>query len=305
MSYVSQGSAPLLYREGLRKDFRDDYDMYEPEHPAFIRTGTTDKPEVSATIFTSLSRMYEVDDGESPVFERPVPGPKVSAVDKEFAVGVQIGRKAIEDDLYGKLKQSAKWLAHAARMTYEYRAAAFLDDAFSGSTFLGVDGKKLCATDHTFLNAAGTWSNAAATPVGFSVTGVTALLDLAMLAKDHNGDPIKVMPDTVIIGNNAADYHKALQIFGSDKDPFTANNADNAIKKRMPKPKIEISRFKTSTKSYFMIDSKLNDAWFLVRRAVNMHDWKDEKTGAIMAKVDTRFIIWFVDPRGWYGSNPS
>ena len=143
---VTVGAFNALIRPGLRKDFRDNYDKYgEEEWKGFLKAGTMDSPEVHATIFTGISRMYEQDDLESVTFSTPKLGPKVAGVDKEFGVGVAIGRKIMEDDQYGKMKEAGKWLSNAARQTYEYRAAGFLDDAFAGSTYKGVDALALCS----------------------------------------------------------------------------------------------------------------------------------------------------------------
>lgn len=301
----TQGAFNLLFRSGLRRDFRDSYNEYETEYNTFLNVGTTETPEVAATIMTGLSRLIELDDGEPVSFESPKIGPKVMGVDKEFGIGVQISRKTVEDDQYGKMKQSAKWLAHAARMCYEYRGAGFLDDAFTGTTYKGIDNLALCSTSHTFLNASGNWANRLTQEVGFSMAGVTAMIDLFATLKDHNGDPIKMWPDTCIIGNNTGDFHRAENIFSNSKEPYTADNTDNVVAKRFKGMKIVVSRFKSSLKSYFMVNSKYNDANFLVRRPVKMEDDFDFLTGAMLAKVTTRFLIWFVDPRGWVGANPS
>jgi hypothetical protein len=300
-----QGAFNLLFRAGLRKDFRDNYDAYEVEHTEFLKSGTMDTPEMSATIMTGPSRMVEWGDGAPISYADLKMGPKVMGVDKQFALGIALTRKAVQDDQYGKLKGGAKYLAWAARMTQEYRSAQFLDDAFTGTNFLGIDGLKLCATTHTFLNAAGTWANTPSAPVGLSITGITQLTDLAMIQKDHNGDPMKVSPGKLIIGNSSAQYNKALQIFGSALEPYTAENQDNAIKKRFGGTKVVVSRFMTSTTNYFMVDDRWNDAWFMVRSPVRMEDDFDFNTKAALYSADQRFMIWFVDPRGWYGSNPS
>jgi hypothetical protein len=298
-----QGAFNLLFRPGLRDNFLDSYENYESEYPVYLKQDTMDTPEQSASIIAGLSRLYERADGEPITYDTPKMGPKVMGVDKEFALGFMLTRKTVEDDQYGKANQSAKWLGHAANMTKEYRSAALLDDAFAGATFKGIDNLSLCNTAHTLLNSNKTVSNALATPVGVSVTGITAMFDLAQVMKDENGDPIKVFPDTLLIGNSAGDLQRAMQIFGSDKEPFTAENQDNAIKKRLSAPKIQISRFKASTKPWFMIDSKWNDAHFVTRRPVEFDDDFDFNTDAALYKVTTRFLIWFVDWRGWLGSN--
>lgn len=302
---VVQGAFNLLFRPGLRADFRDSYDMYEPEYPDFLRVSSSDEPEHAATIMTGLNRLVERGDGEPITYFDPKMGPKVIGVDKEFAAGFMITRRTVEDDKYGKANQGARWLAHAARMTYEYRAAALLDDAFTGNFFRGIDNLPLIHTAHTLLNSGTTVANRPAADVAFSVAGMTAIFDLAQLAKDENGDPMRTFPDTIIIGNNAGDYNTALAIFNSTLEPFTANNTDNVTRRRMPKPKLVISHFKSNPRSYFLVDSRLNDAHMVIRRRTEFDDTFDFETDAAKYKASTRFLVWFVDWKGWWGANPT
>lgn len=300
------GPFNILLRPGLRKNFLDKWDQGEVEYSQFLRTDTTSLPEQSASIMTGPARMLELGDGEGVTYEDAKMGPKVMGVDREFGLGFSIGKRLMEDDQYGVANQSARWLADAGRKTSEYRSAALLDDAFTGTNFKGIDALALCSTAHTLIGNSGlTVPNRPAADVGLSVTGITAALDLFMQIKDENGDPISMFPNKVIIGNNSGDLHRAMQIFGSDKEPFTAENQDNAIKKRMPSPKIVISRFKLSSKSYFLVDEKYNDAWYLTRRAMTFEDSHDFGTGAALFKATTRFLIWFVSWRGWVGVNPT
>lgn len=296
----------LLARPGLRKDFRDKYQEHATQFTQFLNVGTTDVPEVAASLFTGPSRFYEKGDLESVRYEKMKLGPKVAAIDKEFGLGIAVGRKIWEDDMYGKIREVPKHIAHAARMTDEYRSAQFLDDAFAGNTFKGYDGLAWCTASHTFINKPGSlWSNYAGT-VSFSLAGVVAIQDLFLTLKDHNGDPISYMPNMFVIGANTGDWHRALQIFGTDKEPFTAENQDNAVKKTLGgNTKIVLSQFKASLKSYFGVNTTLNDAHFLRKRPVQLEDDDDFHTGSLLFKGTTRFLIWGVDPRGWAGANPA
>lgn len=300
-----QGAFNALFRPGLRADFRDSYQEYEPEYNQFLRESTTTLPETRATIIAGLSRFFERYDGEPLTYDTPKQGPVVAGVDKEFALGFMITKRTVEDDQYNKANQSAKWLGHAANMTKEYRSAALLDDAFSGTLFKGIDNLSLINTAHTLINSDATVANQPSSQFGVSMTGVTTFFDLAQQMKDENGDPMKMFPDTIVISNNAPDWHRALQIFGTDKEPFTAENQENAIRKRLPTPKIVVSRYKSSTRSWFMVDSKLNDAHFVTRRALTFDDDFDFNTDAALYKATMRFLIWFVDWRGWLGANPT
>lgn len=302
-----QGSLSVLFRPGIDKNFRDSFQLFEKQYSQFLKVGNMDLPEIRATILTGFNRLVEIGDGEAITYDTLKMGNVVQGIDREFGLGYMVTKKTVEDDLYGKANQGAKYLAEAAQLTMEYRSAALLDDAFTGATFLGIDGLKLCSTAHTLINSTSTVANAPATNVGLSVTGVNALLDLAMTAKNENGDPIIVNPTKMIISNSSGELNKARQIWGSDLEPFTAENQKNPLKDRFPGliNNIIVSRYKSSAKSYFLVDEKLNDAWFLSKRPVTMEDSDDFDTGALKVKATTRFLIWFVDWRGWYGANPS
>lgn len=300
-----QGAFNALFRKGLRDDFRDKYQSYEPQFSKFLKTGTMDMPEIRAAVITGFNRFVERKDGERFTLDTPTISNVVQGVDREFGLGYMLTRKTVEDDQYGKANQASKWLAHAANMTKEYRAAEFLDDFFTGSTFKGFDNAEFGKADHALLNSDSTVGNIPSSPVQFSLAGVTALMNLAMLLKDENGDPIQSDIDKFIIGNDAGILHRSIQIFGSDKEPFTADNQDNAIKKRLGQPEVIRSVYKTSTQSYFGIDTKLYDTWFLMKREITFNDDFDTYIDAAIYTASMRFLIWGVDWRGWYGANPS
>ena len=298
-----QGDLALLFRSGLRSDFRDTFNEHVTQYSQYLKVGSMGGPEQEATIIAGLRRLLELGDGEPITYEDIVLGPKVSGVDKEFGLGFTLTRKTVEDDQYSKANQGAKWLAHATQMTYEFRSGALLDDAFAGATFKGIDSKPLCDVAHTAIgdpNAA-TWANEPTNPIGFSIAGINALLNLQEGTVDHNGDPIITSPDTVIY--NPSQITKALQIFGSKLEPFTTDNQDNVIgQTRLAGVRHIVKRFVTNTTHYFLFDSKMNDAHFLLRRKADFKDETDFDTGAAKFKTTTRFLIWFVDPRGWTGS---
>lgn len=303
---ITRGAFNLLFRPGLRKDFRDNYQSYEPQWTDAIKAGTTDQVEISATIMAGLNRLVERGDGDPFIFSIPKIGPKVMATDKEFAGGYMIGKKAVEDDQYGKLKTGSKQLAHASHMTKEFRVGGFIDDLFTGTHYRGIDNLPMFSLAHTVIgNSSTTIANTLATAVGLSITSVTAVMDLAGNMKDENGDPMKMWPDKLILGNDAGNYNKALQIFGSDKEPFTANNQDNAIKKRMDSMKITQNVFQTNPRWYQFIDTKLDDAHLDVRRALELRDWYDEDISAMKVSASERYVIYFVDWRGRIGVNPT
>lgn len=303
---VVQGNFAPLFRTGLRADFRDSFQEWDPEYPDYLNVSNTTEPEMRATYMTGLNRLFERGDGEPIIYEDPKMGPIAVGVDKEFAGGFMITRRTVEDDKYNKANQGAKWLAKAARLTYEYRAAALLDDAFTGNFFRTWDNLPLIHTAHTLIgNTALTVANRPAADVALSVAGVSAIFDLWTVMKDENGDPVRMWPDTMIIGTAPGDMNTALAIWNSTLEPFSADNTDNVIRRRMPKPKMVISHFKANPKSYFFVSSQLNDAHFVIRRAVEFDDTFDFDTDVAKYKASTRFMVVVFDWRGWSGANPT
>lgn len=303
---IVQGNFAPLFRPGLRADFRDSYQDFETEYTQYLNVTTTGEPEMRGTFITGLNRLFERGDGEPIVYEDPKMGNIQVGVDKEFAGGFMITRRTVEDDKYNKANQGAKWLARAARLTYEYQAARFLDDAFTGTYFKGMEDQlAIMHTAHTLLNSSLTVANRPSSDIQLSIAGLSALQDLWDVMKDENGDPIRVEPDTLIYGTAAGDKNTALAIWNSTLEPFTADNTDNVTRRRLGKPKLIQSHFKTNAKSYFLTSSALNDAHLAVRRAVEFDDTFDFDTDVAKYKATTRFMIVVFSWRGWSGSSPT
>lgn len=296
----------LLARPGLQKDFRDTWTKWSPTWTQYIKSGSTDMPEISAASVTGPNRLLQTREGEAVTYLPIVSGQKRSAVDKTYKAGYYITKEAIDDDQYGKLNTGAKWLAEAAQYTREYACQGLLDDSFTGTNFVGRDGLRLFHTAHTLLNSNSTVSNTPASAVSLSVAGFTSMMDLSRKMKNENGDPIMIMPDTLMVSNDQGQVNKAYQILESSLEPFSANNQDNPIKRNF-KPKTVIINPYATTNLYhwFILDSTRNDAWLLDKEKITMTDWYDNEIDVAKVRARGRWILWFYDYRGWYGSNAS
>lgn len=299
---ITRGAFNHLLRPGLRRDFRDSYQQFPEEYPMFLSTGGQDRAEVEATNIAGLPRMPQRGQAEPIVYMDPVMGDKVVFVDDEYALGFAVPKKLMEDDLYDKANQNAKWLGRSARLTQEYLAASLLDDAFAGSVFTGREGEALCSTSHTLLNAAGTWSNRLATDAQLGVASLQAGFDLAGTTVDETGDPIPVNPDTLIV--NVADEWAAIQLKQSTLEPFTNDNQVNAIARRESNLSHVVSHYKVQGSDWFLQDSNLHDAHFLFRVRPEFEDAFDFDTKAAKFTARQRINVYFFDQRGWIGSNP-
>ena len=300
---IVRGAFNHLLRPGLRRDFRDSYMAHSEEFSRYLRTGGQDRAEVEATALSGLPRMVLRGEVEPVSFFDPVLSDKFTFVDDEYALGFEISQRMVEDDLYNRANQNAKWLGRSARLTQEYRSAELVDDAFSGTTFTGLQSEALCSTSHTFINASGTWSNRLAADTQFGVTGLQAMFDLAESLQDHNGDPIVTQISRLVL--NIADEWVAIKITKSEKEPFTADNQINAIMKKRKNLDFVISHYKTQGSDWFGIDPALSDVHFLWRVKPQFWDDSDPKTLAALFMARQRINVYFFDQRGWFGSNPT
>jgi hypothetical protein len=303
----TRGTSQLLFRPGLDKNFFTSYLEQPMVAPRIMKFGATDQVEIQRTRITGPSRMYRSYEGEPPVLSRVTVADKFTAVDRTFQLGYGVTIEAREDDLYGVLNKGATYLGHAARMTQEYLVGAFLDDAFAGTAgYLGMDGLPLFSASHTLMSSSTLQSNLVANPVALSVNGLTAMLQLYRDMKDENGDPIMSTPDTLIIPNRVGMEMDAVRILNQAMEFGTANNNDNPFKAVLGSKKINIivDPYQTTTSAYYMLDSKMNDAHFLIRKGITLRDWMDDPTQTQFYANRMRILSYFYNWRGWTGANP-
>lgn len=297
---IVRGAFNHLLRPGLRRDFRDSYDSFEEEYSRILRVGSQDRAEVEATTLSGLPRMVIRGEGEAFVFIDPKIADKLTFVDDEYGLGTSVSKKLMEDDLYGKANGAAKWLGRSVRLTQEYRTSDLLDDAFTGATFTGLFGEALIGT-HALLNSASTWSNDLTALPALGVTGLQAAFELGEQTVDHQGDPIPVRIDTLVI--NIADEWAAIQLTQNEMEPYTANRNVNATRRKRQLSYV-VSHYKDQSGSdWFARDSQIHDAHFLFRVRPEFLDWMDMDTQTAKFAARQRINVYFYDQRGWIGSN--
>lgn len=299
---IVRGSFNHLLRPGLRKDFRDSYQQYPEEYGMFLKVENLDRAEEERVAISGLGRMARKTETGPITYVDPVQSDKYTFVDDEFALGFIISRRMMEDDQYARANQNSKWLGRAARLTQEYLAAAMLDDAFSGSVYTGLNSEPLISSSHALLNGNGTWSNRVSGNPSLSVTGWQAALEMADAAVDHQGDPMPMMPNRLIV--DRTDLAMAIQLTQNPDEPFTADRNINVALKMGGKLTPKVSHYKAADGAWFLQDTNLLDAYFKFRIRPQFGDDKDEGT-TLAARFWSRqrIMVYFFDQKGWVGSS--
>jgi hypothetical protein len=298
---IVRGPFNELLRPGLRPDFRDGYMEYPEEYSGFLKTGNMTEAEIRAVTMSGLPRQVKRGEVEPFTLIDPKISDKVTYTDDEYGLGFSISKKMMEDDLYKKANQSAKWLGRSVRLTQEYLAADLLDDAFSGSTFTGLNSAALCSTAHTLLNSASTWSNSIAGNPQLGVTGLQAAFELGENTVDQQGDPIPVRIDSLVI--NIADEWMALQLTQNEQEPYTADRNINTTRRKR-RLNYQVNHYKDqSGNDWFAQEKKATDSHFMFRIRPQFPDWFDDNTQSAYFAARQRILVYFYDQRGWIGSN--
>lgn len=139
-----------------------------------------------------------------------------------YSNSVPISYEYTDDDLYGIVKDDVGDLGMAGRDTDYFNAFGVYRNAFSGS-YLGADGKALCATDHP--RGASTLNNL----VTSKLSGPTldAMIKALAEQKSMAGTMVPNMPDTLLVTPFL--YPLAVRLTEAKLIPGSNNNDPNVF----------------------------------------------------------------------------
>lgn len=152
----------------------------------------------------------------------------VTAEFVEWALGVQIERKLVDDDQYPALDRRPEALAAAAQRTRQKHAARMFNRAFTVNSdfYTHSEGVALCSDSHTT-------NTEASTATGFDNLGTASMSAVAVQAarvqmrgfRGDQGERITVMPDELVYPPNLEET--AFEIISSSGKVDTALNNRN------------------------------------------------------------------------------
>lgn len=226
---------------------------------------------------------------------------------KEYAGGVMITRKLLDDKKYAVLDDWARKLGGSSHRTKEKIGVRPFAYAFSSAYdyMQSEEGLSLCNTAHTTKSGVSTSS-------GFSNSGTSALSKTSVSAvrllmrkfKNDIGERISIEPDTLMVPDNL--YDTAMEIVGTEKGLYSAEGTKNVNYKRFDViPHRMLDDYDTT--NWFMVDSKLMKKYLIWINKTN-----DEVNNTIdFESFVVKHSIYFRVANGWtqwrwvYGSNVS
>jgi len=227
---------------------------------------------------------------------------------KEYASGVQVQQKFIEDNRYDVLDNFAAKLMKSAHRTQEKHAVGAFNDAFSATyTYMTTneEGVALCSNSHT------TKTPGVSTTTGFDNLGTTALSKTSLAAnrllmkgfKSSIGERIEIGEDMAIIVPEAL-RDTAEEITGTDRGLYTTDGTVNTEYKRTKTivyPRLDDN----SSTNWFLSDvGRMKESLLWIDRVGLSHSVTEEwDTYNMLQKVRGRWGYGVIDWRWVFGSN--
>ena len=296
MPLVSENWADLL-EPGLRKIFDDSYRERASNIPVLFNVQSSSKA-VEHDLTTGDILDFVPMNGAVP-YDDMGQGYKTNYTHEEYARGIKIERKLVDDDQYTIINRRPRLLALAARRRREKDGASMFNNAFN-TAITGGDSLSLCNSAHTSNNGGANQSNTgtlALTPVNLESTRRS----MVGFKSDRDGI-IEVMPDMIL-----APLQLEETVFEIINSKGKVDTAQNNVNFHFGKYKALIwPNYLTSATRWFLLDSQMMKEFFLWFDRINPEFQKDKEFDTYQSKYSgyMRYSFGWSDWRAVFGQNP-
>ena len=300
---IATGNIPRLLQDGLNKVFGESFKRFELQWPSIYDRDTSTKNFEIDQMVEGFGAATTKPEGAGISFDSQSQGfaPKYQHV--TTAKGFMVTEEALEDELYGVLKNGSRALGASMRVREETRGASVLNNGFD-SAFLqpGGDGQPLFSAAHPQgPSSSGTFSNQLAVAADLSEASLEDMLILIGQATDNRGLQIQLRAEKLIIPVNL--QFESQRILRSVLQNDTANNATNAIKDMGAIAQGDsVNNYLTDTNAWFIKTDAPNGMRYFTRREMRFGQDNAFTTGNMRMKADKRDSFGWSEPRGMFGT---
>jgi len=284
---------------GLNALFGMEYAKYGEEHAEIYETESSERSFEEETKLSGFSAAPVKGEGAAIEYDNAQEAWTARYTHETIAMGFSITEEAIEDNLYDSLSaRYTKALARAMAYTKQVKAAAILNNAFSGTTY--GDGKTLCATDHPLVSG-GVNSNRPAVAADLNETSLEAAVIQISQWTDERGLLIAAKPRKLVIP--PALQFVATRLLDTEGRVGTADNDINALRNNGSIPEgYTVNHYLTDTNGWFLMTDVPNGLKHFVRTPMSTSMDADFDTGNSRYKARERYSFGVSDPLGIFGS---
>jgi len=286
---------------GLNALFGMEYAKYGEEHAEIFETESSDRSFEEEVKLSGFSAAPVKNEGAAIEYDSAQEAWTARYTHETIAMGFSITEEAMEDNLYDSLSSRyTKALARAMAYTKQVKAAAVLNNAFSGSGVTYGDGKTLCATDHPLVSG-GTNSNTFTVGADLNETSLEAAVIQIAGWTDERGLLIAAKPRKLIVP--PALQFVATRLLDTEGRVGTADNDLNALRNNGSIPEgYSVNHYLTDTNAWFLMTDVPNGLKHFVRTPMATSMDADFDTGNARYKARERYSFGVSDPLGVFGS---
>ena len=285
---------------GLHALFGLEYDRYDAEYEEIFETETSERAFEEEVMLSGFGEAPVKFEGSGVTYDTAQESFTARYTHETIALAFSLTEEAIEDNLYDTLSSRyTRALARSMMTTKNIKGANVLNNAFSAS-FVGGDGKELCATDHPTVGNE-TQRNELSTASDLNETSLEqALIDIAAF-EDERGLKINAQARKLIIPT--ALQFVADRLLETPGRVGTADNDINALRNMGMVPEgYTVNHYLTDTDAFFLTTDVPNGLKHFVRSPVATSMEGDFETGNVRYKARERYSFGFSDWRGIFGS---
>ncbi len=298
MAVITTGSHPKALWPGVHSWFGAEYNKHGDQNAKLfdIKASKQNYEEIVEQTGFGLAPVKA--EGSSTAYDSHAQGVTSRGTNKAYSLGYIVTREEKADNLYEAVSMArASSLAFSMATTRNIVGANVYNRAFN-SAYAGGDTKELLATDHGSL--VGNQSNELATAADLSEASLEDLTIQIMDAKNSKGLQIALQPKCLIIPTALS--YEAQRILKSTLRSGTADNDLNALSNMGAIPDIVVNNYLTDSDAWFVRTNVSSGLCWFDREAVQFTKDEDFDTDNAKAKAYMRFVAFWGDWRGLYGS---
>tara|TARA_R110000822_G_scaffold185794_2_gene324882 strand:- start:305 stop:1216 length:912 start_codon:yes stop_codon:yes gene_type:complete len=286
---------------GLNALFGLEYAKYADEHAEIFETESSDRSFEEETKLSGFGAAPVKNEGSAISYDNAQEAFTARYTHETIAMGFSITEEAMEDNLYDSLStRYTKALARAMAYTKQVKAAAVLNNAFSGSGITYGDGETLCSTAHPLVSG-GTNSNTPAVAADLNETSLEAAVIQIAAWTDERGLLIAAQPRKLVVP--PALMFVTTRLLETELRVSTADNDINAIKSNGSIPQgYAVNHYLTDTNAWFLMTDVPNGLKHFVRTPMQTSMDADFDTGNARYKARERYSFGVSDSLGIFGS---
>jgi hypothetical protein len=246
---ASRGQFSQLLAPGLFSVIYEDLEMHPEEYSQIFNVYPTTKSYEEDQLVAGLAAVPTKPEGEPIKYDNAIQGGSIRYQPVSYGLGFQVTREMWDDDQYGIMRKVSQDFAGSIRQTLESNAIAVLVNSFTTTT--SIDGGTLIGS-HNLLGG-GSYSNASATNMAFSVSGIQEQLLIFEKMVNERGLIKRATPTQVLIPVDL--QFKAQEILHSSYKPYSGTNEVNSVQGRLTPM---VNHYLSSITAWWVLSEKMN-----------------------------------------------